>query len=109
MDVVRCRFGFIFPGTHLVSHLTGAQNVESPAVYAGIERKNRQARAREFLSRLGIRDLVQYPPQQRSGGQHQRVTFTRRLAICRSVILAAAPTALPARHCRRRVRAAFLA
>lgn len=38
---LRCEhFGFIFQRYHLLSHLTAAQNVEIPAVYAGIERKN---------------------------------------------------------------------
>lgn len=36
----REHFGFIFQRYHLLSHLTAAQNVEVPAVYAGIERKN---------------------------------------------------------------------
>lgn len=36
----REHFGFIFQRYHLLSHLTAAQNVEIPAVYAGIERKN---------------------------------------------------------------------
>lgn len=34
-------FGFIFQRYHLLSHLTAAQNVEVPAVYAGAERKAR--------------------------------------------------------------------
>lgn len=38
-------FGFIFQRYHLLSHLTAAQNVEVPAVYAGAERKARLARA----------------------------------------------------------------
>jgi hypothetical protein len=35
----REHFGFIFQRYHLLSHLTAAQNVEVPAVYAGAERK----------------------------------------------------------------------
>lgn len=31
--------GFIFQRYHLLSHLTAAQNVEVPAVYAGVERE----------------------------------------------------------------------
>lgn len=65
----REHFGFIFQRYHLLSHLTAAQNVEIPAVYAGIERKKRQARARELLLRLGLSDRVDYPPSQLSGGQ----------------------------------------
>ncbi|NYY80776.1 hypothetical protein DMH27_23770 [Raoultella planticola] len=36
-------FGFIFQRYHLLSHLTAAQNVEVPAVYAGAERRERLA------------------------------------------------------------------
>jgi ABC-type lipoprotein export system ATPase subunit len=49
-------FGFIFQRYHLLSHLTAAQNVEVPAVYAGAERKARLARAHELLVRLGLGD-----------------------------------------------------
>ncbi len=35
----REHFGFIFQRYHLLSHLTAAQNVEVPAVYAGSERR----------------------------------------------------------------------
>lgn len=42
----REHFGFIFQRYHLLSHLTAAQNVEIPAVYAGIERKTPGARQR---------------------------------------------------------------
>ena len=39
----REHFGFIFQRYHLLSHLTAAQNVEVPAVYAGSERRARLA------------------------------------------------------------------
>ncbi len=46
----REHFGFIFQRYHLLSHLTAAQNVEVPAVYAGSERRARLARAHELLA-----------------------------------------------------------
>ncbi|EBO9743133.1 macrolide ABC transporter ATP-binding protein/permease [Salmonella enterica] len=88
----REHFGFIFQRYHLLSHLTAAQNVEVPAVYAGIERKKRQARARELLLRLGLSDRVDYPPSQLSGGQQQRVSIARALMNGGQVILADEPT-----------------
>ncbi|EAT5155090.1 TPA_asm: macrolide ABC transporter ATP-binding protein/permease [Salmonella enterica subsp. enterica serovar Enteritidis] len=88
----REHFGFIFQRYHLLSHLTAAQNVEIPAVYAGIERKKRQARARELLLRLGLSDRVDYPPSQLSGGQQQRVSIARALMNGGQVILADEPT-----------------
>ena len=88
----REHFGFIFQRYHLLSHLTAAQNVEVPAVYAGVERKSRLARAKQLLQRLGLADRVDYAPSQLSGGQQQRVSIARALMNGGQVILADEPT-----------------
>ncbi|MFU0864915.1 macrolide ABC transporter ATP-binding protein/permease MacB [Kluyvera ascorbata] len=88
----REHFGFIFQRYHLLSHLTAAQNVEVPAVYAGMERKARLERARQLLQRLGLADRVDYAPSQLSGGQQQRVSIARALMNGGQVILADEPT-----------------
>lgn len=88
----REHFGFIFQRYHLLSHLTAVQNVEVPAVYAGMERKARLARAGELLTRLGLDDRVDYAPSQLSGGQQQRVSIARALMNGGQVILADEPT-----------------
>ncbi|VTM42581.1 macrolide export ATP-binding/permease MacB [Klebsiella quasipneumoniae] len=68
-----------FNATILLSHLTAAQNVEVPAVYAGSERRARLARAHELLLRLGLGERADYQPSQLSGGQQQRVSIARAL------------------------------
>lgn len=88
----REHFGFIFQRYHLLSHLTAAQNVEVPAVYAGVDRKARLARAKELLARLGLDERMEYPPSQLSGGQQQRVSIARALMNGGQVILADEPT-----------------
>lgn len=88
----REHFGFIFQRYHLLSHLTAVQNVEVPAVYAGMARKARLARAAELLKRLGLEDRVDYAPSQLSGGQQQRVSIARALMNGGQVILADEPT-----------------
>ncbi|MGO1309250.1 MAG: macrolide ABC transporter ATP-binding protein/permease MacB [Kluyvera intermedia] len=88
----REHFGFIFQRYHLLSHLTAAQNVEVPAVYAGMERKARLERAKQLLQRLGMQDRVDYAPSQLSGGQQQRVSIARALMNGGQVILADEPT-----------------
>lgn len=88
----REHFGFIFQRYHLLSHLTAAQNVEVPAVYAGTERKARLARAHELLQRLGLAEREGYQPSQLSGGQQQRVSIARALMNGGQVILADEPT-----------------
>ncbi|WP_072568008.1 macrolide ABC transporter ATP-binding protein/permease MacB [Enterobacter sp. SA187] len=88
----REHFGFIFQRYHLLSHLTAAQNVEVPAVYAGTERKARLQRAHELLQRLGLGEREGYQPSQLSGGQQQRVSIARALMNGGQVILADEPT-----------------
>lgn len=90
---LRCHhFGFIFQRYHLLPHLDAAANVEIPAVYAGTSRPDRQARARQLLSRLGLADRSHHTPGQLSGGQQQRVSIARALANGGEVILADEPT-----------------
>ncbi|WOZ75996.1 macrolide ABC transporter ATP-binding protein/permease MacB [Kosakonia sacchari] len=88
----REHFGFIFQRYHLLSHLTAAQNVEVPAVYAGTERKVRLERAKALLTRLGLGERADYQPSQLSGGQQQRVSIARALMNGGQVILADEPT-----------------
>ena len=88
----REHFGFIFQRYHLLSHLSAAQNVEVPAVYAGVSPKARRQRATELLTRLGLAERVGYSPSQLSGGQQQRVSIARALMNGGQVILADEPT-----------------
>ncbi len=85
-------FGFIFQRYHLLPHLTAAQNTEIPAIYAGVNKHNRQERARTLLGRLGLTDRCDHRPNQLSGGQQQRVSIARALMNGGDVILADEPT-----------------
>ncbi|HAU4927975.1 MacB family efflux pump subunit [Aeromonas hydrophila] len=90
---LRCHhFGFIFQRYHLLPHLNAAANVEIPAVYAGTQRAERQARSQALLTRLGLSDRSHHTPSQLSGGQQQRVSIARALANGGEVILADEPT-----------------
>jgi macrolide transport system ATP-binding/permease protein len=88
----REHFGFIFQRYHLLPELTALGNVEVPAIYAGADRKRRQTRAGELLTRLGIPDRLDHRPGQLSGGQQQRVSIARALMNAGDVILADEPT-----------------
>ena len=81
-------FGFIFQRYHLLGDLTAAGNVEVPAIYAGADVEERQARATALLSDLGLADKTQNRPSQLSGGQQQRVSIARALMNGGDVILA---------------------
>lgn len=85
-------FGFIFQRYHLLGHLRAAENVEIPAIYAGIKSGRRAARAEELLNRLGLGDRSSHRPGELSGGQQQRVSIARALMNGGQVILADEPT-----------------
>lgn len=85
-------FGFIFQRYHLLSDLTAVGNVEVPAVYAGVPHVQREERASQFLTRLGLSDRLTHKPNQLSGGQQQRVSVARALMNGGEVILADEPT-----------------
>ncbi|WP_186380724.1 MacB family efflux pump subunit [Yersinia mollaretii] len=91
-ELRREHFGFIFQRYHLLNDLSARENVEIPAIYAGIDREERHQRASALLSRLGLADRLEYRPSQLSGGQQQRVSIARALMNGGEVILADEPT-----------------
>ncbi|CCV29062.1 putative ABC transporter, ATP-binding protein [Yersinia enterocolitica (type O:9) str. YE212/02] len=91
-ELRREHFGFIFQRYHLLNDLSAQENVEIPAIYAGVNREERRLRAASLLSRLGLVDRLDYRPSQLSGGQQQRVSIARALMNGGEVILADEPT-----------------
>lgn len=85
-------FGFIFQRYHLLGHLCARENVQVPAVYAGVRKSKRDGRAQELLGSLGLAERVDYRPAQLSGGQQQRVSIARALMNGGQIILADEPT-----------------
>ena len=91
-ELRREHFGFIFQRYHLLNALTAQGNVEIPAIYAGVNDEERQKRATEILTRLGLADKINNKPNQLSGGQQQRVSIGRALINGGQIILADEPT-----------------
>ncbi|MDR2214301.1 MAG: MacB family efflux pump subunit [Nevskiaceae bacterium] len=91
-DLRRESFGFVFQSYNLISACTAAENVEIPAMYAGVELHARHERSRELLTRLGLEERVYFRPKQLSGGQQQRVSISRALMNGGEIILADEPT-----------------
>jgi len=88
----REHFGFIFQRYHLLPSMTALDNVEMPAIYAGMDQKARRERAKHLLCRLGLDDRLHHRPGQLSGGQQQRVSISRALMNGGQVVLADEPT-----------------
>lgn len=85
-------FGFVFQGYHLIPSASAQENVEMPAIYAGIPATERHARANALLTRLGLAERTGNRPHQLSGGQQQRVSIARALMNGGHIILADEPT-----------------
>ena len=85
-------FGFIFQRYNLLASVSASENVEIPAVYAGLSNAERREKAHTLLARLGLGDRVDRKPNQLSGGQQQRVAVARALVNDAEVILADEPT-----------------
>ena len=88
----RSAFGFVFQTYNLLGSATAEENVEMPAVYAGVGRAERLRRARLLLRSLGLGHRLRHRPAALSGGEQQRVAIARALMNGGEVLLADEPT-----------------
>ncbi|EEA7535920.1 ATP-binding cassette domain-containing protein [Listeria monocytogenes] len=85
--------GFIFQSFHLVNHMSVIENVKIPLyLNAELSESDRNARALDLLSQVGLDEFASKKPTQLSGGQKQRVAIARSLANNPDMIIADEPT-----------------
>ena len=84
----RERFGFVFQSDQLLAELPAVENVALPLMLSGMSRRAATARADEWFAPLSLDGLQLRRPGQLSGGQVQRVSIARALAVSPSVVFA---------------------
>ncbi len=89
----RTAFGFVFQFGQLVPELTALDNVALPLLLGGVKRREGYDRATQWLMRVGLdNDHHHQLPGHLSGGQAQRVTIARAMAVEPAVLFADEPT-----------------
>ncbi|MDR0648567.1 MAG: amino acid ABC transporter ATP-binding protein [Synergistaceae bacterium] len=93
IDGVRRRMGMVFQNFYLFDHLTALRNVEIGLVKV-LKMPRREARdfAMSELARVGMDRFADKYPAELSGGQAQRVSIARSLAMNPEIMLFDEPT-----------------
>ena len=90
--------GFVFQSFHLLPALTAEENVLLPLELDG--RPDAEARARDALASVGLRERGAHYPYQLSGGEQQRVAIARAFVHGPRLLFADEPTGNLDHHSR---------
>ena len=81
IEIRRHKMGMVFQNFGLLPHRDVMSNVAFPLEVQGMERSEREERAREMIELVGLGGRESYFPRELSGGQQQRVGIARSLAV----------------------------
>jgi putative ABC transport system ATP-binding protein len=83
---------FISQSARLLSHVSAVENAAMDLMLGGVERREAEDRASEYLERVGLGDRLAHTPEELSAGQRQRVALAGALATEPKLILPDEPT-----------------
>lgn len=86
------QIGFVFQFHQLLPEFTALENVCIPAFIKGLDKKEAELKAMEYLDFLGIKDRMSHKPSELSGGEQQRVAVARALINQPAVLYADEPS-----------------
>jgi polar amino acid transport system ATP-binding protein len=93
LKAIRLKTGLVFQNFNLFPHYTVLRNImEAPIHVAKIPRAEAEKTAYELLERLGLSDKAKAYPCELSGGQAQRVSIARALALKPKILFFDEPT-----------------
>lgn len=90
-DVRRRLIGFVFQAYDLLSGLTALENVALPLIPLGVRSAERKARSLDMLHTFHMGHRADFPVNELSGGEQQRVAVARALINDPAIVLADEP------------------
>lgn len=88
LDLQRSQIGMVFQSFNLFPHLNVLENLTiAPLSVLDVSKEEAEARAIDYLKKVGLLEKIHAYPRELSGGQQQRVAIARALCMKPEVML----------------------